>query len=167
VPASLAMIEAVGPLEVLAPDALEHGRDVLGRGREVLDADDALEDGRCVRVLGRDRDDTRAVDQVDSPHEGDVLPDLGLSRDGRDRADLLFLERVDDGRLADVRVANEANRNLLLVRVEDRELAEELDERALAERVVDRGVEGERRRQLRQVLDPASLDGVRRSKSAD
>ena len=164
-PALVPVVKAVSPLKVLAPDALEQGRNVLGRGRKVLDPDDALEDGGGVRVLGRDRDDTRAVDQVDAPHEGDVLPDLSLSWDGRDRADLLLLERVDDRRLADVRVADEAHRDLLLVRVEDRELTEELDERTLPERVVDRGVEGERRRELRQVLDPASLRRGCRNKS--
>ena len=52
---------------------------------------------------------TWAVDKVDALHEGDVLPDLGLPRDGRHLADLLLLERVDDGALAHVGVADEAN----------------------------------------------------------
>lgn len=82
---------------------------------------------------------------------------LGLSRDGRDSADLLLLERVDDARLANVRVADEADRDLLLVRVKDGKLAEELDERTFSEGVVDRSMEGERRSELGEVLHPTSL----------
>lgn len=82
---------------------------------------------------------------------------LGLSRDGRDSADLLLLERVNDARLANVRVADEADRDLLLVRVKDGKLAEELDEGTFSEGVVDRSVEGERRSELGEVLHPTSL----------
>lgn len=92
--------------------------------------------------------------------------DLGLSWDRGDSADLLLLERVDDAALADVGIADEADRDLLLVRVEHRELAEELDQRALAERVVDGSVEGQSRSESTQVLDPARLtSGARESAS--
>jgi len=52
------------------------------------------------------------------------LPHLGLTRDGRDCADLLVAEGVDDGGFAGVGVANETDGNLLAGRVEGRELAE-------------------------------------------
>ena len=40
--------------------------------------------------------DTWTVDEVDAFGQGDVLPDLGLSRDGRHLAARLFHQRVDD-----------------------------------------------------------------------
>lgn len=61
------------------------------------------------------------------------MPDLGLSRDGSDGADFLVAEGVDDGGFAGVGVADEADRDLLAVGVEAGELAEKLDEGALAE----------------------------------
>jgi len=75
-PTSLLVVDSVGPLEVLSSNSLEKSGDVLGGGGEVLDSNDSLEDGSGVGILGRDRDDSGAIDEVDSSHEGDVLPDL-------------------------------------------------------------------------------------------
>ena len=102
--------------------------------RERLDADDAFEDGRGLRVAGvRCGYDAGAVDEVYAFRERDVLPDLGLAGDGSDIADLASFEGIDDARLADVGVSDEADGDLLLVRVQLRKLAEKLDERALDE----------------------------------
>ena len=154
--------DAVGAGEVLGAHALEEVRDVVRGGREVLDTHDTLEDLLALRVAGGRGHDSGAVDEVDAAHEGDVLPDLGLSGDRGRLAHGLLLERVDDGRLADVRVPDEADRDLLLVREERRELAQELDEGSLSERVVDRRVEGDRRVRLGQDLDPSGLQSFRK-----
>jgi hypothetical protein len=69
------------------------------------------------------------------------LPDLSLSRNRSDSADLLGAEGVDDGRLAGVGVPDQSDGDLLPVGVEGGKLTEELDERTLSERVVDIGVE--------------------------
>ena len=68
--------------------------------------------------------------------------------------DVCARDFVDEGGFADVRVADEADGDLLLVRVQLGELAEELDERASAERVVRGGVEGD-------LLDVTSLSSHR------
>ena len=62
---------------------------------------------------------------------------LGLSWDGRHFADGLFPQRVDNGRLADVGVPDEADADGLLVLVEVVELAENLEQTSLAERILD------------------------------
>lgn len=151
------VFDPVRASEVLGANALDEVGDMVARRREVLDANDSLEDLLRLRVARRRRDDSGAVDEVDSAHEGDVLPNFGLSGDGSRLADGLLLERVDDGRLADVGVADEADRDLLLVGEEGGELAEELDEGSLSERVVDRGVEGDGGVSFGEDLDPASL----------
>lgn len=110
---------------------------------EVLHPHNTLEHGVRVRVPGRDGHDTGAVDEVDPAHKGDVLPDLGLSGNGSDGADLLLFEGIDDGGLSDIGVPDETDRDLFLIRVEDRELAEKLDERSFTERVVDGCVKGD------------------------
>jgi hypothetical protein len=87
-------------------------------------------------------DDPGAVDEVNLLHERDVLPHFRLPRYGRHVADLLRAEGVDDAGLAGVGVADEADRNLLGLLVEFAQLAEEVDERTLAKRMVQGGVEG-------------------------
>jgi hypothetical protein len=71
------------------------------------------------------------------------LPDFCFAGDGRDGADFLLAEGVDDGGFARVGVADEADGDLLAGGVQDGELAEERDERAFAEGVGEGGVEGE------------------------
>jgi len=73
------------------------------------------------------------------------LPNLCFTGNRSDCADFLLSECVDDRRLAGIGIANEAYRNLTAVGVESGELAKKRDERALAERVVDGGVESEGR----------------------
>ena len=64
------------------------------------------------------------------------MPDFCLAGDRRNLTHLPILQGVDDTALTDVRVTNEANRNLFLVRMELRKLAKELNERAFAKRMV-------------------------------
>lgn len=97
---------------------------MIRRLRQVFNTNNALEHLGCLIILCRWRHNTRAVDEVDAAHQGDVLPDLGFTGDGSHIADLLLLEGVDNGRLADVGVANEADRDLLAVREEGGELSE-------------------------------------------
>lgn len=82
------------------------------------------------------RDDTGTVDQVDSFHQGDVLPDFGLARDRCDIAYFLGFEHVDDGGFTNVGIADKAYRDLFAVGVKDGELAEKLDEGSFAKGVV-------------------------------
>lgn len=85
---------------------------------------------------------------------------LGLSWYWRHSADLAAFDGINDTALADIRVSNQSDRYLLLVRMQLRELAEELNKGALAKRVVRRGVEGECRIARREVLDIACGDPV-------
>lgn len=123
----------------------------------VLRAHDAAQEDVFGGVGHAGRDAAGAVDQVDALHQGDVLPDLGLAGDGGDRADLFLAEGVDNGGLAGVGVADEADRDLLAGRVEGGELAEEGDEGSLAEGVGDGGVEGEGGVFAGKEFDPTSL----------
>mmetsp|Transcript_5080 Transcript_5080/g.8734 ORF Transcript_5080/g.8734 Transcript_5080/m.8734 type:complete len:202 (-) Transcript_5080:901-1506(-) len=129
-------LDAVGADHVDGLDARQHLRYVLHRVLDVLHAHDALEDGVGGRVAGV-VDDTRTVDEEDAAEQGDVLPNLGLPGNRSDFADFLGAEGVDDGALAHVGVAHKAHGNVLLVLVEACELAKEVDEGALAERVRD------------------------------
>lgn len=109
-------------------------------------------------------DHSWAVDQVDTLHEGDILPDLGFTGDGCDVADLLAPKGVDDAGFTSVGVADKANRDLLLVRVKGRELTKQLNQGSFAKRVVDRRVKGESRVFFGQCLDPFGLESSCRDK---
>ena len=82
---------------------------------------------------------------------------LSLARDWGDVADLAAFDGVNDTALSDIRVSDETDRDLLLVGVQLGELAEELDEGALAKGVVGGGMEGDGRVARGEVLDVASL----------
>lgn len=103
-------------------------------------------------------DHTGTVDQIDAPHEGDVLPDFGLPRDRGHFADDFGLQGVNDGGLSGVWIADETNADLFLVVVQFGELAEEVDEGAFAEGVGERGVKGEGGVFLGEELDPTLRD---------
>jgi hypothetical protein len=150
-------LDVVRPAQVLGSNTLEQGDNVICRCRQMLDAHNAFENFCCFGVLRRRRNNAGAVDQIDALHKGDVLPNLGLPGQWCHIADLLLLERVDDARLAHVGVADEANADLLLVGMQVGELTQQLNEGAFPERVIDGSVEGDRRVELGQVLDPASL----------
>ena len=125
--------------------------------RKVLNSNNTLQHGVGVRVLGGHGDDTWAIDQVDSLHQSDVLPDFRLSRNRSDRADLLLLERVDDTRFTNIWVSDESDGDLLLVRVKDGELSQQLDQGSFTKRVVDTGVTSDSRGRKRKMLDPSCL----------
>lgn len=106
--------QAVRALEDLLRDA---PRDELDRARELaqlVDREDAVahELGLGARELRED--ETRAVAQEDILAEADRLEVLGLARRRRDRHLLLADEGVDRRRLADVRVPDEADDELLV-----------------------------------------------------
>lgn len=107
--------------------APQHGVDVLGWVLHVLDAHDAAEEDVFFRVGGAGGHDARAVNEVNSFHEGDVLPYFRFAGNRGDGADFFLAESVDDGGFARVGVADEADGDLLAVGVESGELAEELD----------------------------------------
>src|SRR5690606_14210061 len=108
----------------------KHCGNVLFRVADVFDTHYTTEEDVCLSVGLRGRDDTGAINQEDSSHERDVLPDLSLSRNRSDSADLLGAEGVDDGGFAGVGVSDQSDGDLLPIGVEGRELAEELDKRA-------------------------------------
>lgn len=56
------------------------------------------------------------------------MPDLGLSGNGCDLANLLLLECVDYTALTDIGIANETNRDLLFVLVEKSELTKKIEQ---------------------------------------
>ena len=77
--------------------------------------------------------------------------------DRRYIAYLLALERVDNRALSCVWIADKADTDLLLVRVQDTKLAQQLDQAALTEAVVDRSVKCKRRKLARKDLNPTCL----------
>ena len=123
----------------------------------MLYSNDSLKDLLRLGLSSRRRDDSRTIDEINSTHQRDVLPDLRLSWNRRSLAHRLLLERVDDGGFADVGVSDESDRNLLFIGEEGGKLTEELNEGSFTERVVDRGVEGDSRMRLGENLDPSSL----------
>lgn len=91
---------------------------------QMLDSHNALEHLGCFVVLCGRRHDTGTVDEVDAPHKGDVLPNLGFTWNGCYIANLFFLEGIDDTRLANIGIADETNGNLLAIGEEGGELAQ-------------------------------------------
>lgn len=87
------------------------------------------------------RHHSRAINQVYTFHQGDILPNLGLSRNWCHGTYPLLAKGVDDRRLSSVGIANEANGNLLSRRMKGRELAQKSDERSFTKRVGERGME--------------------------
>ena len=106
----------------------QHGADVLLRMLHLFDADDATENKIGRRIRARGRDHTRAVYEVNTLHEADVLPHFCLPWYRGDVADLLLKQRIDDGRFSRVGTANEAHRYLFPVRMEARKLPQQLDQ---------------------------------------
>jgi hypothetical protein len=97
------------------------------------------------------------TNHVDALHQGDVLPHLCFTSDGRHNAYLLLSKGVDNRAFACVRVTDHTNRNLLAIAVERRELTKKGDEGTLAEAVVDIGVEGKSGEFFAQMSHPSSL----------
>jgi hypothetical protein len=104
--------------------ALEHCGNILCRVLDVFCADYTTEENVFWCVVHAWRHTAGTVDEVDALHECDVLPHLGLTGNGRDCADLLVAECVDDGGLAGIGITNETDGDLLTGRVKGRELTE-------------------------------------------
>lgn len=102
-----------------------------------------LEDNISFRIFRIGWHNTGTIDEVDTLHKSDILPDLGFTRDGSNIAHLFSLKSVDDGRLASVGISDKTDLDLFLIAVQAGELTQELNERTFAERVVDGCVEGE------------------------
>lgn len=97
---------------------------MIGGGRQRFNTDYTLENGRGKRVMGGRRDNSRAIYQVYSLGQGYVLPDFSLARDRCNLADFPAFQSIDDATLAHVRIPDESNGYLFLVRMKTRELAE-------------------------------------------
>lgn len=134
--------------------------DVLLGVLDLLNLNDTSQENVCGSVGKGGRDDTGAIDEVDTLHERNVLPDLCLAGDGCDGAHLLGAKGVDDGRLSGVGVPDETNGNLFALGVERRELTKQLNEGSFAEGVVDIGVEGEGGVVFGEAANPGSLKGL-------
>ena len=76
---------------------------------QIFDSNNPFEDGGCIGIFGGDGYDTWTIDQVDSLHQRNVLPDLGFSRDRSDGTDFLLLNGVDNARFTNVGVTDESN----------------------------------------------------------
>lgn len=121
------VLNPVRPTHVLWSNPLQKVGDMITRRTKMFDPHYAFQNFLRFRIPRGGGYDPRTIDEVNSPHQSDVLPDFGLPRNGRRFAHGLLLERVDDGRFSHVGVADEADGDLLLVREEGRELSEELD----------------------------------------
>ena len=69
-------------------------------------------------------DNTWAVDEIDALRQRDVLPNLGLTGNWGNLTAGLLHERVDDGGFTNIGIANESNRDTLLLLVQHVELLE-------------------------------------------
>jgi hypothetical protein len=106
----------------------------------VLDPDHSSEQDILFAISVAWRYDPGTIDQVDTFHQGDVLPHFGLAWNWCNGTHPLLTQRVDDRRFSSVGIADKADRDLLPGRMKDGELAQEGDERAFAERICERGV---------------------------
>jgi hypothetical protein len=98
-------------------DTVQERLNVLLRMLDLLDTHNTSKNQVGRRVGARGRDDTGTVNQIDALHQTDILPDLSLSRNGSNSANLLFEKGVDDGRLSSVRPTNQTDRYLFSVGV--------------------------------------------------
>lgn len=153
----LDVLDAVGAFQVLGLDASQNSGDVLFGVFDVFHTDDTAKQDVFFGVVLAGRDNTGTVDQVDSSHQGDVLPDLGFSGNRGHGADLLLAQSVDNGRFACVGVSNKPDTDLFAVRMQRRELSQQLDQGTFAKRVVDRRMECKCRVVFRQMSYPCSL----------
>lgn len=87
-----------------------------------------LEDNISFRIFRIGWHNTRTINEIDTLHKSDVLPDFGFTRNRSNIAHLLSLQSVDDGRLASVGISNKTNLNLLLVAVQAGELSQKLNQ---------------------------------------
>mmetsp|Transcript_26598 Transcript_26598/g.79031 ORF Transcript_26598/g.79031 Transcript_26598/m.79031 type:complete len:281 (+) Transcript_26598:923-1765(+) len=119
------LFELVRTPQVLWLDTPQHLVHVLRRVLQVLYAHNALEHRVRLAVRRLVVHHAGAVDEEDALHQRHVLPHLRLARHWRCLAHLLGAQRIDDRRLADVRVADKADRDGLLVGAQPRELAQQ------------------------------------------
>ena len=71
------------------------------------------------------------------------MPNLGFTRDRRDCTHFLFPQSVDNRRFTNIGITDQTNGNLFSVGMKRRELTKELNERTLAEGIVNVGVESQ------------------------
>ena len=138
--------------------ALKHGGDELFGTGNMLNTDNTSKQNIGFCVLGTGWHDTGAVNQEDLLHEGNVLPHLSLTRDGGNGTHLLLTKSVDDGRFTNVGVSNKTHGNLLTVRVQGGELAQQVDQTTLTKRVSDRSMERKCGEILGKVFNPSGLE---------
>lgn len=109
------VLDVVRPFEMVPLYSLHGGCYVLLWVLDVFNANNTSKENVFFCVTHVWWDDTWAVDEVDALHQCDVLPDLGLSGDWSDGADLFLPECVDDGGFAGVWIANESDRDLAAI----------------------------------------------------
>jgi hypothetical protein len=112
------ILNTICPLQVTGLDATKNSWNILFRVLNILNPANATKKNVLLGVILVWRNDSRAIDEVDPLHQGDVLPHLGLTRDRSHSADLLLPKSVDDGRLAGVGVSDKTDRNLFPVGVQ-------------------------------------------------
>ena len=127
---------------------------------DVLNTNTTAEQEVLIGIVLVRWDDTRTVDHVNALHQSDVLPDLGLTSDGRNNAHLLFPQSVDDGRFTSVGITDHAHGDLFTIAVERAELSEKGNQGTFTEAVVDGGVESKCGELLAKVAYPGGLSSV-------
>mmetsp|Transcript_50825 Transcript_50825/g.95059 ORF Transcript_50825/g.95059 Transcript_50825/m.95059 type:complete len:307 (+) Transcript_50825:341-1261(+) len=155
--------QAVSLQQVRLFHSLQHLVDVVRRGFQPLRPHHAFQDLGAVRseVTLRGRHNAGAIQHVDLLCEGDVLPHACLTRNRCRFADFFPLQRVDDGRLAHVRVADHPDSHVFFLLEQVAKLTQQVQQGVLAEGVGDRRVERQGREIPHQLLDPPPGDPSR------
>lgn len=86
------------------------------------------------------------------------MPYFGFSWNRGSLAYFSFLQRVNDTRLANVGISDEANADVLLVSMKDVKLPEEIDECSFSKRIGYAGFVGDGRVAFTEILDPFGDD---------
>jgi len=130
---------------------------ILRRVWDFLSSYYTFEDLLCVGLV-LVMHNSRAIDQVNSLGQSNILPHFGLSRDWGNSAAVLFHQGVDHRRFSDVGVADQTNGNVFLIFMEDIELFEQLDQRSLSKGIRNGSLESESWGCLGQIFDPFLCD---------
>jgi len=80
-------------------------------------------------------DNSRAINQINSFGQCDILPNFCLTRDWSDFTAMLFHKCIDNRGFTDVWISNKTNTDIFLVFMQDVELLQQLDQRSFSERI--------------------------------
>lgn len=76
---------------------------------------------------------TRAIYQINSFCQSNILPYFCLSRNRSRSANFLLFERINDTRLSNIWISNETNTYIFFISVENIELSKQINQRSFSE----------------------------------